>query len=532
MALTSSSNNHYSIFKIGAITTAAAATAYLVYDTFKPRKNTTLPSPTRYPLIGNLPYIFTNILEQTHHETLDRGQKEFGDMFIMDMFGMQILQLSDAESIKIVLNSTQKLIRSNFITVLTEGIFKYALFVMPSDDTWKKHRKFLQPGFGPAHLRHGLEATNQTLDTLCDIWDAKLASASTSSIISDLFEVASSISVDVIGLVAFSYNYESVKYHETPAKLNALKAYNRAFEIVMSRSAIPKSLWWSFGLGVDKTKQEMQFIRETIMKAIQEKRASKQLESYVGGAHQDGLDSKMDSRTLKGMSQLDVLDRLLEVEGQWSDEEIIDEVIALFLAGGETTANAITHACFELSQNPEILAKVTQELDTHLGPPSSNPSEAPMEVSWDITNKLTYLEQVIKETLRLHAVLPVLPGREVQQKEGISIHGHHIAQGTIVSVNVRSLHRNPKYWTNPEKFDPSRWDNGFTPQPGTFMPFGDGQHLCLGYKLAMLELKCVLGRIFHRYRLRLMKDQNLKAVTTVTYGYKHGIKFEVERRKV
>jgi cytochrome P450 len=521
---------HTDLLQIGAIASVTALTTYLIYDTFKPRKNSTIPGPPRYPIIGNLPYLLKNILQKTQHKNIDQSQKDFGDISVIDIFGLQIVQLNDAESIKTVLNSTQKLSRSNLVTILTEGIFKYALFVLSSDDdAWKRHRKFLQPAFGPTQLRNGVQASNQVMDALCQIWDSELASSQTSSIISDMFQVASSISVDVVGLVSFSYNFESVKYHHTSDQANVLKAFNRAFEIIMSRFVVPKPLWSSFGLGVETSKKETQFIRDTVMKAIQDKRAStgKHKDSY-----NDDSDTKLDSRTLKQMAQFDVLDRLLEVEGEWSDEEITDEVIALFFAGGETTAQTLTHTCLELSQNPEILAKQIHELDTHLGPPPSDPSVPPAEITWDIVSQLTYLEQVVKETLRLHTALPMLPARKVHQEEGITVTGHRVAKGTLIHVNLRSLHRNPKYWTNPEKFDPSRWDNGFTPQPGTFIPFGDGQHLCLGYKLAMLEMKCVLGRILHRYRLTLVKEQEVKAVMTVTYGYKNGIKFNVERRNV
>ncbi|KAJ3404485.1 hypothetical protein HDV05_007145 [Chytridiales sp. JEL 0842] len=153
-------------------------------------------------------------------------------------------------------------------------------------------------------------------------------------------------------------------------------AYNRAFEILVERQTVPWFLWDLFRIGESYAKREMVTLREIIMTTSDSKRAS--LKSNSGAA----------GRTVEGMSKLDVLDGLLEVGG-WTDEEIIDEVIALFLTGGETSANTITFVFWLLDQQPQVLSKIQEELDRILGP--CKPDSPIHGITWDELSDLRYI---------------------------------------------------------------------------------------------------------------------------------------------
>jgi cytochrome P450 len=453
-------------------------------------------------------------------------RQHYGSITNFETFGVTFVEFADAESAKKVLTAPSDiLVRSDFALGISKGLFRYALFILPTSDVWKKHRKFLQPGFGPAHLRHTVDASNEIMDQLSELWDARFQigdnTTSTTKFQVNLFQLASSITIDVIGHVAFSYRYDSVQHYEEPERQKALKAYNRAFEIMLGRIGLPlESMWGWYGVGIKDAERDIGVVKEAVLKAIENKRAL----MTNGEDGEDGV-GKVDAKTLDGMTKLDVLDRLLEVK-DWTDEEIVDEVVALFLAGGETSANTIVFAILELYRNPECLAKLLAELDSHLGKPKTS---EPTEMAWESLSQLPYLERVIKETLRLHPILPLLGAREVVAKEGIEIMGHRISQGTLLAVDVRGIHRSPKYWPEPLKFNPDRWID-LTPEPGTYLPFAEGPHMCLGYKMAMLELKVVIARLVHRYKFTLVEDQKLNLVTSLTHGYKDGILFDVETR--
>ncbi|KAJ3401741.1 hypothetical protein HDV05_000291, partial [Chytridiales sp. JEL 0842] len=501
---------------VGAAIAAVAIAALLAYDRHYIHKNHTVPGPPRLPFIGNFLSWIAFVTAGKDHEMREAMHAKYGSIVSLSGFGKEGVDIADADFISQQFTSLK---RADLITQLSKGIFRYALFILPSDDVWKRHRKFIQPGFGPSHLRQGVDASNHVMNTLCSLWDPKLDQEQDHSIKNirvDLFHLASSISLDVIGLVAFSYSYDSVLYYEMPERQTAIKSYNRAFELIMGRLGIPEVLWSLLGLGVEQAQREMAPLKEAIMDAIQAKRQQKVSEE---ARHRE--EDMVSPKSLLGMKKMDVLDRLLEVDG-WSDEEIVDEVIALFLAGGETTANSIVFNIWELVQNPECLAKARVEIDSVLGPaPSSTGNYA--EVSWDDTHKFDYLDHVIKETLRLHPVLTTFPGREVHS--GFHFQGHHIQQGSLVSANMRSVHLDPTHWPQPLVFDPDRWID-FTPAPGTYTPFGIGPHMCIGSKLATLEQKVCLARMIHRYDFELVKDQKLELMTTVTHGFKKGILFD------
>ncbi|KAJ3408404.1 hypothetical protein HDV05_005032 [Chytridiales sp. JEL 0842] len=512
---------------VGTVSTVTLV-ALLAYDQHYVRKNPTVPGPRRWPFIGNMFSWLPKLVNGKDHEIRKEHHDTYGPIVSFSSFGMEGVDVADAEFFSQQFGSLKK---TDLLIMAFKGLSRYGLFMLPSDEMWKRHRKYIQPGFAPSHLRNGVIISNHVINTLCSLWDAKFEQqgAQCGPIRVDLYRVASSISFDVIGHVAFSYSYDSVLNYETPEKQTALRSYNRPVEILAGRLGLPESVWWLFGVGVDQARREMVPVKEAIFQAIQAKRLKKSF-AALPVSDQKSIEDKEpvpSTAYASGNSNLDVLDRLLEVEG-WSDEEIVDEIIAIFLAGGETTANAIVFILFELARNSECLARARQEIDAILGR-AINEVGGPVEATWEDIQKLPYLDSVIKESLRLHPPFTNLSGRVVDAKEGIYICGHHIQQGTMIIPNVLMVHTSPKYWPNPQVFDPERWTN-FTPAPGTYIPFGDGPHKCVAFKLALLESKVTVARLIHRYNFKLVEDQKIDLVTTMTHGYKNGILFDVSRR--
>jgi cytochrome P450 len=131
-----------------------------------------------------------------------------------------------------------------------------------------------------------------------------------------------------------------------------------------------------------------------------------------------------------------------------------------------------------------------------------------------------YLEYVIKESLRLD---PTASGLGKVSLNPVEVLGYKFNKGVLFIVDVLSVHRSEKYWDSPLTFNPDRWDNGFTPRPGTYLPFGDGATNCIGQKIAMMEMKVILVRLLQRYRFEICPGQDLSEVTTVTTGLKDGL---------
>ena len=191
----------------------------------------------------------------------------------------------------------------------------------------------------------------------------------------------------------------------------------------------------------------------------------------------------------------DVLSLLLvarDDEGKrLGDEELRDEMITLLVAGNETTATALSWVLYRLGRHPAVMRKVREELRRVVGAGPVKPDNA---------RELHYLSATIKETLRLHPVLPVMVR---QLREPMRLGRLHLPAGTIVTPNVYLAHRRPDVWEDPERFMPERFLNG-SPKNHHFFPFGGGHRRCLGMAFAYYEMAIVVAQTLLRitYRVR------------------------------
>ncbi|CAL4969832.1 unnamed protein product [Urochloa decumbens] len=199
----------------------------------------------------------------------------------------------------------------------------------------------------------------------------------------------------------------------------------------------------------------------------------------------------------------DLLDVMLETSDQGNIDAVVmnrDTMRAfltdLFLAAVDTIPGAIEWAMAELLQNPKTMKNLKEQLNSVLG------SKTCVECS-DIDD-LPYLQAVVKETLRLHAVVPLVPNKV---ENVVEIHGHTIPKGSTVIVNLWAIHRSAEVWTDPSKFIPERFLGKEFHFQGTedfeFMPFSAGRRICLGLPLATRMLHVLLGSLLKDFEWTL-----------------------------
>jgi cytochrome P450 len=216
----------------------------------------------------------------------------------------------------------------------------------------------------------------------------------------------------------------------------------------------------------------------------------------------------------------DLLDMLLSASGEMSQEQVRDELITLAGAGHETTANALSWTFYLLSKHPEVERRVQEEVREVLGdrPPALSDLAA-----------LEYTERVIMEAMRLH---PPVWGFERQAVEEDVIGGQPVTPGTFVMIVPYSIHRDPRYWTNPEGFDPDR----FLPEARearprfAYLPFGGGPRVCIGNAFAMMEAKIVLAMVVRQMRLELIPGHRIVEEPLITLRPKDGVLASVRSR--
>jgi cytochrome P450 len=223
----------------------------------------------------------------------------------------------------------------------------------------------------------------------------------------------------------------------------------------------------------------------------------------------------------------DLLDTLLKVrdsEGRpMSDAQLRDEVMTLFLAGHETTAIALSWTCFLLAENPPIEAKLVEELRTVLGGREPTADDIPL---------LRYSEMILKESMRLYPAVWGIGRRALADCE---ISGYRVTAGTNIFIFQSLTQRDPRFFCNPDTFDPERWRedpvrSGKLPRFAYF-PFGGGPRVCVGAAFAMLEATLLLAMVQQKFELRLAPGHRVQPLASVTLRPKHGIRVTVRRRQ-
>ncbi len=204
-----------------------------------------------------------------------------------------------------------------------------------------------------------------------------------------------------------------------------------------------------------------------------------------------------------------------------SDLQVRDEAVTLFLAGHETTANALNWTWLLLAQNPDAEARLHAELDAVLG--GRAPTLADLK-------QLPYTEMVVKESLRLY---PPAYSFGRMAIEDASIHGYDIPANSDVNVFSWVTHHDPRWWDQPDQFRPERFSPENEPNIPryAYLPFGGGPRICVGNSFAMMEARLMLATMAQHYQMRLTPGQTVELDPLITLRPRGGLHMKVEARE-
>ncbi len=204
-----------------------------------------------------------------------------------------------------------------------------------------------------------------------------------------------------------------------------------------------------------------------------------------------------------------------------TSHQVRDELMTIFLAGHETTANALSWALYAISKHPEIQAKLFNEVNSIIGQRTPKPEDF---------MKLQYTQNIIHETLRFYPPLYIL-SRDVT--EDVTIGGYRFKKGDMILISSYVMQHNPEYFDQPESFIPERFENNFMKSLPAFayFPFGGGPRVCIGNHFAMMEAVFVLACIAKRYRIKLAPDHHeVTPLPSLTLRPKNGLRMVLEER--
>lgn len=222
----------------------------------------------------------------------------------------------------------------------------------------------------------------------------------------------------------------------------------------------------------------------------------------------------------------DLLSMLLlstdEAGDAFTDDEVRDQLVTFFVAGHETTSNALTWTWMLLSRHPAEEARLHAEVDAALGGRPPSLADLP---------RLPYTLQVIKESMRLYPPAWTLNTRRAAADTTIG--PYTLKRGDKVWISPFAMHRRPAYFPDPERFDPGRW----TPEREkalpryAYMPFGGGPRVCIGNSFALMEAHLIVAAVAQRFRLRLLPDQPIALNAQVTLSNHGGMPMRREKRE-
>lgn len=234
----------------------------------------------------------------------------------------------------------------------------------------------------------------------------------------------------------------------------------------------------------------------------------------------------IDERRASGEDRGDLLSMLLLAQdeegdgGSMTDLQLRDEAMTLFVAGHETTANALTWTWYLVSKHLDVEAKLHEEIDSVLG--------GNLATAADVS-RLQYTEMVFAESMRLYPPAWVI-GRRVLTDYQVS--RYVVPAGAIVLMSPWVMHHDPRFFPEPFKFDPERW----TPEAResrpkfSYFPFGGGPRVCIGEQFAWMEGALLIATLGQRWKLRLAAGQRVEPKAMITLRPRRGIRMTLSKR--
>jgi len=253
--------------------------------------------------------------------------------------------------------------------------------------------------------------------------------------------------------------------------------------------------------------------------------AKKKLDSIVYTMIKEHRDKES-----KGVPQSDLLHTLLHVQdeeagiGRMTDSQLRDEVMTIFLAGHETTANALTWTFYLLSQNQTVEAKMYEELSSVF-----NNRSRRIPTIEDIP-KLEYTEKVFRESMRLYPPAWTIGRQAINEYK---VDKYVIPAGSIVLMSQYVMHHDPRYFPDPDLFYPERWTKEVKSELPRFsyFPFGGGIRGCVGEPFAWMEGILLIATICQQWKMHHDTDHKVELKPLITLRPKYGMRMRLERRK-
>jgi len=453
-----------------------------------------IPGPRALPLVGSLGPLSGDSLV-----TLSSLAAEYGPVARFGILGRQFILLADPDMIREVLVEKADVFPKAQRDIDILGRFLGKGLLTNNGAAHRRQRKLAQPAFHHRRIQAYAETMVDYAAAHVDDW--------TDGAIYDIGEEMRRLTLYIVAKTLFDVDHDEIEAFAGGVGVslhNLQQISDQRFDELFS---LPD---W-----VPTARNRLdRHSRETLDAAVNRIIAVRQAQA-IGGEVSDGGDL------------LSMLMLARDEEGRpMDDQQLRDEVVTLFLAGHETTSNALTWTWLLLAQHPEVASQLHVELDTLLGT-AAGTGRLP---SLTDLPQLPYTLQVIKESMRLYPPAWVLNTRTAS--EDTTIGEYMIPKGTNVFISQYVMHRQDRFFPDPDRFEPARWTPEFEANLPKFayMPFGGGPRVCIGNSFAMMEAQLLLSVIAQRWDLALLPGQSLAPAALITLGPKTPVQMSAHLR--
>ncbi|CDS03771.1 hypothetical protein LRAMOSA01172 [Lichtheimia ramosa] len=350
---------------------------------------------------------------------------------------------------------------------------------------WRQQRKVANPAF---HRSMPINIFGQVTHKLFKVMDDESQYGSI-----EVHDLMTRWTLDSLGLAAFGFDFNAVqdKDNEWVSRYNTIisSALNMPYLVFQSLDT------WFLPFNSSRKHQhaEADKFLGMIDQIILEKRKTLQNKSLI---------------TDEQEQEKDLLTMMIEAEnsgeGVMTNEELRDNVVVFFIAGHDTTANALSTMLYELAVNQDVQAKAREEATQVLGEAYEN-----VVPTAEQAHEMTYINMIIKENLRIHPPVSIAGARTTQRDTELI--GEFIPRGTRVLLDIYEMHHHPNIWDNPEVFQPERFIPGgeadqLAGNGMAWLPFINGSHQCIGMNFSLTEQRVLLSMLLRKYEWYLPED--------------------------
>lgn len=385
----------------------------------------------------------------------------------------------------------------DFFTDADEGaLFGKSLFAM-TDQKWKHMRSTLSPAFTGSKMRMMFQLITDVAQQAVAYMKSKDGINTGRDV--DIKDYFTHFTNDIIASVAFGIKVDSLKdeshefyqYGKKALKFDGWKLVK--FFIYMNFKFVTKIV------DLDVWQRDIAaYFKRLVLDAM-----SYRMEHKI--VRHDMINMLMEARGMyaDGNAPPDA-----KATHEWTDSEIVAQSFVFFIAGFESAATFMCFAAHEIMENPEIQEKVLQEIEEVKESLGGKP------LTYEACNKLRYLDMVVSETLRKW---PPAPGTDRVCTKTITFENPDglgdftLKAGDNIVIPIAGLHRDPKYFPNPDKFDPERFseENKNNIPPSTYMPFGAGPRTCIANRFALMEAKAILFYLVGEFKLEASEKSTI-----------------------